>query len=146
MNNSTSNSQSGFSKSCQVCRRRFKTTISSVSLCLECQNTIADKKKSTKAHDTTSISSDYLQMLDSRIAELEHAAELSSASDLSGSSAANTPGSGQLARLGSVRPVVITPYRTDGSRLNSPRSPQRQQAASVVMERYLNDSTEPDSV
>lgn len=146
MANNSSTMQGGTSRSCPACRRRFRTSVTNTSICSDCQKIFAEsKRQKLPGIDTNPITSEYLQLLDSRIAELEHAAELSSASEQSGGSAATTYSTAQLGRLGSVRPTVSTPYINDSSRSSGVYS-SKQPQSSVAIERYLNDSAEPESV
>ncbi len=137
---------------CQECQRTFRTATAAARTCQECQrmpSTQASRpslnsRQATQSADKDSIPSEYLQLLDSRIADLEHAAE---ASRCSGQSAADAEGTDRLARPSSFKPVIITPYMTHSTRSSDQRtSPRQPQASSIVMERFLADKAEPDGV
>jgi len=137
---------------CQRCRRTFDPDTAAALTCQHCQRKSTSQASrptptsppTTQSDNNNSIPSAYLQLLDSRIADLESAAEASRSSDQSTTNATSTD---RLARLGSVKPVTITPYMTDATRSRTSRASSRpSQASSVVMERFLNDPSEPDEV
>lgn len=146
MANNSSVMKGGSLKLCLACGGRFKASMTNTSICSDCQKILAEsKRQKVQASNMNPITSEYLQLLDSRIAELEHAAELSSASEQSRASTINTNNADQLGRPVSGRPSVPRTHMTDYARSSGAYS-SRQSQNSVAIERYLNDSTEPDSV
>lgn len=131
---------------CQNCQRPFETATTAVLTCQDCprmsssqaSRPSSNSRRTTQSAEDRSIPSSYLQLLDSRIADLEHAAEaLRSKPD----------GTDRVARPGSSKQVGVTPYLTDAIHSRSQRtSPRQSQASSLVMERFLNDAHEPDGV
>jgi len=137
---------------CQRCQRTFRTAAAAAVTCQECQRMASSQqtrpslnsRQTSQSEDTVSIPSAYLQLLDSRIADLEHAAEASRSSDQSATAANDTV---QLARPGSLRALNITPYMTDATRSKDQKtSPRQSKASSVIMERFLSDASEPEVV
>jgi len=137
---------------CQMCQRTSRAITTAPPICQECQRTAASqasranpsRQPTSQSTADSSIPSAYLQLLDSRIADLESAAEASRSSD---QSATNATGVDRSARSRSLKPVSVTQYMTDaaGSRSQT-ASPRQSQRSSIVMERFLNDPSEPDIV
>jgi len=137
---------------CQRCQRTFRADTPAALTCQQCQRMPTNQasrptsspRETTQSGNNNAIPSAYLQLLDSRIADLESAAEASRSSD---QSATNATGTDRPARPGSTKSVTVTPYMTDATRWRTSRTSSRQsQASSVVMERFLNDPSEPDAV
>lgn len=124
---------------CTICQSRFKPPTAGITRCSECQRVSPPaRQQSVKSPNNSSIPSEYLQLLDSRIADLETAAEASRSSD---QSPARTNASNRLNRL-----PQTPPYTMDSRPRNLGNSPRQTQADSVVMQRFLHDSREPDGV
>lgn len=125
---------------CTSCQSRFKPPIAGITRCSECQRVSPPaRQQNVKSPSNNSIPSEYLQLLDSRIADLETAAEASRSSD---QSTARTSATNRLNRL-----PQTPPYTMDSSRpRNQGNSPRQTQADSIVMQRFLHDSREPDGV
>jgi len=137
---------------CQRCQRTFRTAAAAAVTCQECQRMASspptrpslNSRQTSHSADNVSIPSAYLQLLDSRIADLEHAAEASRPSDQSMPTA---DGTDKPARPGSLRARSITPYMNDATRSKDQKtSPRQSKASSVIMERFLSDASEPEVV
>lgn len=126
---------------CQICHKSFRLVTPVASVCQACQkkSPTSSQRPSTQASDN-SIPAAYLSLLDSRIADLEHAAEASRSSDQSAGNNAN--GTDRLARPD----LAKSPYITDGRSRSQRQSPYDSKSNSIVMERFLKDASEPDGV
>lgn len=143
MANNITQAASSRSRTCEYCGRRLlqhpRTGRLSCDTCRTSPTTMTQQRPGSQPSSTdTSIPSTYLDLLDSKIAEYEHAAERSD----SNAQSTNTGKSTKTTQSSSY-----SPYIQDGLRKSSPknnRSPQK--STSVVMTRFLNDPTEPDGV
>lgn len=143
MANNTTQAVSSRPRGCDYCGRRLlqnpRTGRLSCDTCRTSPTTMTQQRPGSQPSSTdTSIPSTYLDLLDSKIAEYEHAAERSDSNARSTNTAKST---------NTTQSSNYSPYIQDGLRKSSPKNGRSQQkSTSVVMARFLNDPTEPDVV
>lgn len=143
MANNTTQAVSSRPRACEYCGRRLsqnpRTGRLACDMCRTCPPNTASQQRpdSQPSSIDTSIPSTYLDLLDSKIAEYEHAAERSNSNNPS----INTAKSSKATQSSSY-----SPYIQDGVRKASSNNRSQQKSPSVVMTRFLNDPTEPDGV
>lgn len=143
-NMANKNPQSFSFSSCQLCGRRVSQgTRLTKAACDPCRasisSTSSQRPGSQPSSSGNSIPSTYLDLLDSKIAEYEHAAERSTLNSRSTNIDSGVDKSTKAAPSNSLSPYTQDPRR--GSSRNKTSPP-----GSVVMNRFLNDTTEPDIV
>lgn len=144
MANNTTQTASSRSRTCEYCGRRLPQSHRTGRLaCDTCRtsptSTVSQQRPDSQPSSIdTSIPSTYLDLLDSKIAEYEHAAERSGSNNPS----VNTGKSSKATQSSNYSPYVQDAVRKSPSKNNR----SQQKSPSVVMTRFLNDPTEPDGV
>lgn len=143
MANNTTQAVSSRARTCEYCGRRLlqnpRTGRLSCDTCRTSPTIMTQQRPGSQPSSTdTSIPSTYLDLLDSKIAEYEHAAERSNSNGQSTNTSISTK---------PKQSSTYSPYIQDSLPKSSPKSSRSPpKSTSVVMARFLNDPIEPDGV